>query len=51
MDNVRIGFYLGGLYGLSCCSRNIGNVFLYGKTKQKVFITTVPEFEPNLNGK
>jgi hypothetical protein len=36
MDTVRIGFFLGELYGLSCCACDIGNAFLYGKTKEKV---------------
>ena len=34
MDTVRIGFFLGELYGLSCCACDIGNAFLYGKTKE-----------------
>jgi hypothetical protein len=36
MDTVRIGFFLGELYGLSCCACGIGCTFLYGKTKEKV---------------
>jgi hypothetical protein len=44
MDTVRIGFFLGELYGLSCCACDIGNAFLYGKTKEKVYITAGPEF-------
>jgi hypothetical protein len=35
MDTVRIGFFLGELYGLSCCACDIGNAFLYGKQKRK----------------
>jgi hypothetical protein len=35
MDTVRIGFFLGELYGLSCCSCDIGNDFLYGKQNKK----------------
>jgi hypothetical protein len=33
MDTVRIGVFLGELYGLSCCTCDIGNAFLYGKSK------------------
>jgi hypothetical protein len=44
MDTVRIGFFLGELYGLSCCACDIGKAFLYGKTKEKVYITSGPEF-------
>jgi hypothetical protein len=28
MDTVRIGFFLGELYGLSCCASDIRNAFL-----------------------
>jgi hypothetical protein len=42
MDTVRVGFFLGELYGLSCCVCDIRNVFLNGKTKEKVYITAVP---------
>ena len=51
MDTVRIGFFLGELYGLSCCACDIGNAFLYGKTKEKVHITAGPEFGEKLHGK
>jgi hypothetical protein len=33
IDIVRIGFFLEELYGLSCWPCDIGNAFLYGKTK------------------
>jgi hypothetical protein len=33
LDTVRIGFFSGELYGLSCCASDIGNAFLCGKTK------------------
>jgi hypothetical protein len=51
MDSVRIGFFLGELYGLSCCACDIGNAFLYGKTKEKVDITAGSEFGANLHCK
>jgi hypothetical protein len=51
MDTLRIGFFLGELYGLSCCACDIGNAFLYGKTKEKVYITAGPEFGVDLHGK
>jgi hypothetical protein len=51
MDTVRIGFFLGELFGLSCCACDIGNAFLYGKTKEKVYITSGPEFGVDLHGK
>jgi hypothetical protein len=51
MDTVRIGFFLGELYGLSCCACDIGNAFLHGITKEKVCINAGPEFGANLQGK
>jgi hypothetical protein len=51
MDTVRIGFFLGELYGLSCCACDIGNAYLYGKTKEKVQVTAGPEFGAKLHGK
>jgi hypothetical protein len=51
MDTVRIGFSLEELYGLSCCACDIGNAFLYRKTKEKVYKTAGPEFGVNLHDK
>jgi hypothetical protein len=51
MDTVRIGFFLGELYGLSCCACDIGNAFLYGNTKEKVYITAGPKFGVDLHAK
>jgi Reverse transcriptase (RNA-dependent DNA polymerase) len=51
MDTLIIGFFLGELYGLSCCECDIGNAFLYGKTKEKVYITKGPDFGEKLSGK
>jgi hypothetical protein len=50
VDTVRIGFFLGEMYGLSCCTCDIVNAFLYRKTKEKVFITDGPEFGASLHG-
>jgi hypothetical protein len=35
MDTVRMVFFSGELYGLSCCACEIGNAFLYGNGKNK----------------
>ena len=51
MDTVRIGVFLGELYGPSCCACDIGNAFLFGKTKEKVYITAGPEFGAKICGK
>jgi hypothetical protein len=48
MDIIRIGLFLGELYGLSCCACDFGNNFLYRKTKEKVAITTGPKFHTKL---
>jgi hypothetical protein len=32
MDTIRIGFFLGELYGLSCCACGIGNAFLNSRS-------------------
>jgi hypothetical protein len=51
MDTVRIVFFLGESYGLSCCACDIGNAFLYGKTKEKAYITVGSKFGTTLCGK
>jgi hypothetical protein len=44
-------FFLGELYGLSCCACDIGNAFSCGKTKNKVYINAGPKFGVKLHGK
>jgi hypothetical protein len=51
METIRIEFFLGELYELSCCACDIGNSFLNGKTKEKVHITAGPEFGTTLYGR
>jgi hypothetical protein len=51
IDTVRIAFFLGDLYGLSCCACDIRNVSLNGKLKVKVYITAGTEFGEKLHGK
>ena len=51
MDTERIGFFLGELYGLSCCACDIGNASLYRKTKENVNLHAGPEFGEKLRGK
>ena len=51
MESVRICFVLAKLNELDVCAGDIGNAFLYGKTKEKVFIIAGPEFGPELQGK
>jgi hypothetical protein len=35
----------------TCCVCDIGNAFLYGKTKEKVYISAGTEFGVDLHGK
>ena len=51
MESVRICFVLAKLNELDVCAGDIGNAFLYGKTKEKVFIIASPEFGPELQGR
>ena len=51
MDTVRFGFFLGELYGISRCTCDIRDAFLYGKAKEQVYITSGPEFGEKLHGK
>ena len=44
MDLVRLGFALAAMHNLDVCAADVGNVFLYGKTKEKVMIKAGPEF-------
>jgi hypothetical protein len=50
MNTVKIRFFLGELYELSCCACDIKNAFLYEK-KEKVYITAGTEFGANLHSK
>ena len=50
IESVRLGFFLGEQNGLSCCAADVGNAFLYGKTKEKVYIIAGNEFGPELRG-
>ena len=51
MESVRTGFLVGKLNGLTYCVGGVGNAFLYGRTKEKVYIIAGPEFGKELKGK
>ena len=51
MEAVQLGFIMARLNNLIVCAGDIGNAFLYGKTKERVFIIAGPEFGPELEGK
>ena len=44
MDSVRLAFALAAMHDLDVCAADVGNAFLYGKTKEKVMIKAGPEF-------
>jgi len=44
METVRIGFLIAAMNNLKVCAADIGNAFLYGTTKEKVFIIAGQEF-------
>ena len=45
MDTVRLGFRcLSAMNGLNFCAADIGNAYLYGLTKEKVFVRAGPKF-------
>ena len=50
MDTVRLAFVLSAMNGLHCCAADIGNAYLYGLTKEKVFVRAGSEFG-DWNGK
>ena len=51
METVRMGFTLGDLNGLKCVAGDVGNAFLNGYTKEKIYIVAGPEFGPALAGR
>jgi hypothetical protein len=51
MEAVRLGFILAKMNNLMVCAANIGNAFLYGKTREKVYVVAGPEFGPEMQGK
>ena len=50
MDTVRLAFAIGAMQGLEVCAADIATAFLYGKTREKVYIIAGPEFGPELEG-
>ena len=42
MDTVRLAFSLASVHNLKACAADVGNAFLYGKTKEKVAIVAGP---------
>ena len=51
METVWICFVLAAMNNLEVCAGDIGNAYLYGKTKEKVYVIAGSEFGPVLKGK
>ena len=49
IEMIRIGFLLAELNELTVCTADISNAFLYGKTREKVYIKAGDEFGPDAN--
>ena len=45
MSTVRLAFQLAAMNNLQACAADIGNAFLYGKTREKVYVIAGPEFK------
>ena len=50
MDSVRIGFFIGELLNLLVSAGDVGSAFLYGKTREKIYMIAGPEFGPEIMG-
>eukprot|EP00934_Nitzschia_sp_Nitz4_P008762 Nitzschia sp. Nitz4//scaffold145_size56662//50639//52106//NITZ4_006565-RA/size56662-processed-gene-0.32-mRNA-1//-1//CDS//3329536601//8752//frame0 len=44
METIQLGFVLAAIAGLRVAAADIGNAFLYSKTKEKVYVIAGPEF-------
>ena len=51
MEAVRLGFLMAKMNDLKVCAGDVGNAFLYGKTREKLYVVAGPEFGPELAGK
>ena len=45
LDTVRLGFQLAAMNDLLVCAADVGTAFLYGTTREKVYVVAGPEFE------
>ena len=51
IDTIRLGFLIGELNGLQAIATDIGNAYLHGYTKEKVYTRAGPEFGAELEGR
>jgi hypothetical protein len=51
MDVIRLGFTVASIQGLECCVGDIGNAFLYGRTREKSTSLQEKSLDQNLKEK
>ena len=51
MEAVRLVFILAKMNNREVCAGDVGNAYLYSKTRERVYIIAGPEFGPDLEGK
>ncbi len=51
LDTICLGFFLADVFQLLTCAKEIGNAFLYAKTKEKMYVIAGPGFGHQLEGK
>ena len=51
MDTMRLAFAVGAMQKLDVCACDISTAFLYGTTREKVYVVAGPEFGPEMEGK
>jgi hypothetical protein len=51
ISSVRLGFLIASLNVLQICAADIGNAFLYGRTREKVYVRAGREFGAQLQGR
>jgi hypothetical protein len=44
METIRMGFVVAAMNDLKVCAADVGNAFLYGITREKVYVIAGPEF-------
>jgi len=44
METIQLGFLIAAMNRLDVCVADIGNAFLYGRTREKVYIIAGKEF-------
>ena len=51
LEAIRMGFTMAQILGLLVCAGDVGNAFLYGRTREQVYLIAGVEFGPKIAGK